>query len=400
MRILTVCASPYLLTKLGRMNSCILRKLKEEGIEVASAVWHHDVSYFLPNNDGKYEFEKDNSVVCLLYPFHNYAEKNAPAVYDIIKDFNPDIVISIGDYTDTDFIFSIKALMPMSFKWISILAIDSMPINERRKEAFEFIDVAVVTSKMALEEIKKVSKVETVFSYFGTDHNIFKKDKKIFPEKDKLRVISCAKNSQSSGTASFIKGVAEANKINNHIIGYLHTNVSDRGDYDIPLLIERFDASESVILPDNFVGLNDGISDFELNKEYNKSDVIADLSVRSSTGLTVLEAMATGCIPLYTDVGAIGEIGKMLSNEDLNIQGNTYIGQFEEYYKIVSIEDFTEKLLKLYELKKDNVELFFNLNKESINISSLFSEDIFMKTIKDVIKRVGIIDRKVEVEIM
>ena len=400
MKILTVSASPYLLTKLGRMNSCILRRLNESGMEVASAVWHHDVSYFLPRDDGKYEFEKDGKIICPLYPFHNYPEKNAPAVYDIIKDFNPDIVISVGDYTDVDFIFSIKALMPFSFKWINVLTIDSMPINERRKEAFEFIDVVIVTNKMAFEEVKNISKVETILSYFGPDHNVFKKCEKIFPEKDKLRVINCAKNSQSSGTASFIKGVAEANRINKNIIGYLHTNISDRGDYDIPLLIERFNASESVILPDNFTGLNDGIVDSELNLEYNKSDIIADLSVRSSTGLTVLEAMGTGCIPLYTNIGAIGEIGNKLLNDNLSIKSNTYIGQFEEYYEIVSIGDFTEKLLKLYELKKDNAEIFSNLSRESIYISNLFSEDIFIKTIKDVVKRVGNVNRKIEVEII
>ena len=399
MRILTVSASPYLLTKLGRMNSCILRSLKNDGHDVSSAVWHHDVSYYLPNDDGKHEFEKDEKVICNIFPFYNFPEKNAPAVYDIIKEFNPDVVISIGDYTDTDFIFSIKALMPMSFKWISILTIDSMPINERRKDAFEFIDFAVVTNNMAFQEIKKISKVKTCIVNFGPN-NFFRKDDKIHPDKDKLRVISCVKNSQSSGIASFIKGVSEANKINNNILGYLHTNISDRGDYDIPLLIDRFNASESIFLPENFSSLNDGISDLDLNLEYNKSDVIADLSVRSATGLTVLEAMRTGCIPVCTNVGAIGEIGRFSCVDSFNIKSNTYIGQFEEYYEIASIDDFTEKLLKLYELKKDNNKLFCNLIEDSIKISNLFSENIFEERIKDIVKKVSNIDRKIEVEIM
>lgn len=399
MKVLTVGMSPYLLVHIGKINKSLICGLKKDGHVVASAVWHHDSSYFLPNDNGEHEFEQNGEVICRLYPFANYPEKNAPALYEIIKNFEPDVVISIGDYTDTDFIFSIKALMPNQFKWISILTIDSPPINEKRKEAFEFIDLAVVANKMALKEVKKISRVETRLIRFGPDHGIFYKDNDVIKEEANLRVMSCSKNSQASSTAVFMKSIVEANKIYNGITGYLHTNVSDRGDYDLDLLMNRFEAGNCVFLPDKFVSLNDGISDKDLNSEYNKSDIIVDLSVRSSTGLTVLEGMSTGCIPLTVDIGANGEVVGLI-DKSLIISSNTYIGQFEEYYEIPSPEDFTKKLIKLYELKRDNKDFVENLIRRSVDVSNQFSEEKFVEGIKDVLKNISIIDRKVEVEIL
>jgi len=386
------------------MNSAILRGLKEEGHEVSSAVWHHDISYFLPNDQGNYEFEEDGNVVCQIHPFHNIPQKNGPELYDIIKDFNPELVISIGDYTDTDFIFSVKSLMPNQFKWISILTIDTCPINERRKDAFEFIDYAIVTNKMALEEVKKISNVDVAYIPFGKNEKFNRVDD-CFSPKDQFRVINCSKNSQASSTAAFIKAVVIANSVHPEIKGYLHTNITDRGDYDIDLLMERYDAHDIVELPEKSVSLNDGIPDDSLNMEYNRSDVVVDASVRSATGLVVLEAMGAGCIPLVTNVGAIGEIGYLLAKDlaedfDFYIGSNMYIGQFEEYYEVICFKSLTEKIISLYKTKRDNPARFDDYSLKAIAVSGLFSENNFVNEIKDIVKNVGKIDRKIDLEIL
>ena len=400
MKILTVSASPYLLTKLGRMNSAVLIGLQNSGHEVSSAVWHHDISYFLPNEQGDYEFEKDGKIICKIHPFSNIPNKNGPAIYDIIKDFEPELVISIGDYTDTDFIFSVKSLMPRQFKWISILTMNTIPVNERRKDAFKFIDYAAVTNQMSLQEVKRISNVDVQLSPFGPNENFYHIDKSS-TESEEFRVMNCSKNSQASSTAVFIKSVVDAHKIHPAIKGYLHSNISDRGDYDIDLLMDRFNAHDIIELPDNFTSLNDGISDEKLNIAYNKSDVIVDVSVRAATGLCLLEGMVTGCVPLVTNVGALGEIvGLLKDSKRFCVNSNMYIGQFEEYYEIVSPVSLTEKIIDLYKMKKNRPDDFHNCSMNAMNIAKLFSENSFVNEIKDIVEKIGTIDRKIDLEIL
>ena len=70
MKILTVSASPYLLTKLGKLNRSILRSFPDD--EVGSAVWHHDPTYFMPEVDEneipRFYYEEDDKKICELSP--------------------------------------------------------------------------------------------------------------------------------------------------------------------------------------------------------------------------------------------------------------------------------------------------------------------------------------------
>jgi hypothetical protein len=58
MKILTVSSSPYLLTKLGKINSDILVYLKDKGHEISSLVWHLDPSWFfsMKNSEESYRY--------------------------------------------------------------------------------------------------------------------------------------------------------------------------------------------------------------------------------------------------------------------------------------------------------------------------------------------------------
>jgi glycosyltransferase involved in cell wall biosynthesis len=402
MKVLTVSSSPYLLTKLGRMNSSILCYLNKNGYEVGSAVFHNDPAWFVPGNDGIVKFEKNNQFICNLYPFLNLAEKSSVQVYEIMKKFQPDIVITMGDYQEVDFLFAIKALHPNLFKWINILTIDAYPINNSRKDAFKYMDYVLTTTKLGLTEVTRLTSVAVEHLPFGVDSNVFY-DTGVGRLEDRLDVFGCGKNSQTSNPAAFIKGLLDANKIEKDINGYLHTNISDLGDYDLFNLRDRYRKGclGNVEFPTLFVGLNDGVNDSELNYKYNTSDVIVDVSVRSSTALSLLEGMSTGCIPVGTRVGAIKEVISMMPKEyQFFVRSNTYVSNLDEEYEIVSSEDLSSILLKIYQLKKKDLNKFGVIREISRSVAKKFDVNGFLVKIKDIIEKTKNLKKNLVVEIM
>jgi glycosyltransferase involved in cell wall biosynthesis len=406
MKILTVSASPYLLTKLGKMNGDILSYLKSQEYEVSSCVWHFDPSWFAAmGQDDVFKYEKNGEYICDLFPFVNHPEMAVVQVYEVIKKVKPDIVISIGDYQDTSFIFAIKSLYPKSFKWMNILTIDALPINENQYESFPFMDCIVSTTQEGRDAVCSINNNCHYISY-GPDHDsFFYKGKE--REEGCLRVICCGKNSEASNIAIVMKATHDVNSLyfekpSNKITTYFHTNYGDKGEYDLSILRKRFDTKNIIKFPEKFVGLNDGISEIELNEEYNKADAIIDISVRSATGLTVLEAMSTGCIPIVTGVGALKEIikGKKIG---FVVSSNLYIGGNEEYFEIASVEYLTEILYKLYNMKKQNIEEIKGMREKCIEESKRYCNKKFVREIegllkdlknKEVVLKIDIFDKK------
>lgn len=382
MKILTVGASPYLLTKLGKMNRDILCYFKDQGHQVGGAVWHLDVSWFSPDKEGRFFFEQDGKTICDLFPFAYLVDQSSAQMYEIMKKFQPDVVISIGNYYEVAGIYPIKSMYPHLFSWIGIFTIDALPINENMKEIFEHVDYSFVTTRRAHEEIKKIVCNDSEYCPYGPDHEHF------YPiiglRDDNLRVMSASKNSQAANLGCFIKGVAESEE---GISGYLHSNIYDIGDYDIHLLIDRFGAEGKIKLPERFVGMNDGYCLEEMNIEYNKSDVIVDVSVKSSTGLSVLEAMSTGCVPVCSAAGALEEIlDEMPAEYKFVVPSYDFVGEKEEYFSVAFIEGLTKILNNLYYIKTAEPDKFAEMSKKCIEVAKKFSNKNLLKKVEEIIK--------------
>ncbi len=398
MRVLTVGESPYLLTKLGKMNSSLLIKLKEDGHEISSAVWNLDISWFISDEEGNYQYDVGSETICSLFPFINNTEQSSTQLYEIMKRFRPDVVISIGGYKDSICVAPIKSLHPNLFSWIGIFAIDALPINENKTDIFNNVDFAICTTRRGKDEICKIiGENSCCYLPFGPDKEIFFEDRKT--TKDTLNVICCSKNSQSSNIPCFLQAVAEASKIEPKISGYLHTNLYDVGDYDLHLLIDRFKAENNIKLPNRFVGLNDGFSNEEMRDLYNQADIVVDVSVKSSTGLSVLEGMATGCIPVCTNTLSIGEILNLIKDNKINIiPSYNFIGEDEENFVVGSVEGLRDILLELYRVKNKDLSFFERKKKESIEIVKGFSKSFFVEKVVKMIKDETIKQSKVTIE--
>jgi glycosyltransferase involved in cell wall biosynthesis len=375
MKILAVSVSPYLLVRSGRLCADILSFLAQKKYEVAAAVDQHDVTWFAPDADNRFFF-KD---VCEIFPFNNRNPKTAsPQLYEIVSKYNPDVVLSIGsDYNEVDALFAIKSLNPDMFKWIHILTLDAIPIKDTYYDLFSKIDYMISTNQIGMDETDIFPNLQKEKCLVGVNPEIFN----FSPQKennDTLKILCCGKNSQATGIGSLIKA---SQNLNNCEI-YCNLVEVNLGDYDLELLKKRYDKNNIIKFPEKYVGLNDGFSDIEMNEIYNNSDIFVDVSVRSATGMCLLEALSAGCVPITTKIGALKEIIELLPRElQFFVESNTYIGNFEEEYQIVDPNSIIENIEKIRKLK-ENKEGFLEIKHKIVEVVKTITRNNFLREIE------------------
>ena len=389
MKVLIVGESPYNLTSNGRMCSDVIEGYLNDGEEVGCAAWAYDKSWYLPDEDG-YWYEKEGKRLCRLFPFVNAPDKSSPQVYDIMKSFQPDIVITIGDFDTTCFVFSIKALYPDFFKWVAIMPISAGPIDKRFFEAFSYMDVVIVTNSDAKRFVQEVSPVQCELIHYGPDENVFYRADIENDDKD-LNVIYVTQNTDRSNIGNFICGVNRANNIlfssgksSGSIKARLHTNLYDKGFYDVRSLVNEYGQGK-ITLPELFVSINDGIPNEKMADFYRNSDIVIDCSADSATGLTLLEGIKCGCVPVGTYVGAAKDMFlSMGDNGDFHkLKGIDFIGREEKIHKIISQEELAENLLYWYyektsSLWKEKREDIYDVTRDYLSIK-------FLEKVKDIV---------------
>lgn len=390
MKILTVGFSPYFLTSLGQINSDILRCLKKEGYEIFSAVWNLNLSWHFPKDDGTFVYEKDEEEVCRIFPISRNQQKCTTQLYDIVKSVKPDVVLSICDYQDLSSIYAIKNLDNDLFKWILYCIADNLPVNEKFYEAFELADLLLTSTKRASEEIANFSKKDCFYLPYGPENSNF------LPQKTKNsidKIVCSSKNIQSSNLSAIIR----ASSLVENTEFYLHTNHSDAGENDLAILLQRY--GKNIKLPDKFVSLDDGIPKEELFEIYYKSDIILDVSVGSATGISILEAMSCGCIPVVAKTVALSEILEEIPEEyRFFVDGVSYIGDNEEEFFVVSHKDLAKKIKNILDIKEKKPKEFEKIRSICMNRAKKFSKNEFDKKIVKFLKELENKGRILKVE--
>jgi len=395
MRILTIGASPYLLTNLGKLHSDVIKYFKKAGHFVGSAVWHLDTTWFMGDEQNQFFYE-NNDNKSELFPFVNMVEQSATMIYEIMKKFQPDIVISMGDYEEHTCISPVRTLYPQLFKWIGIFALDALPVNQNEKEIIEGVDYAIATTKFGQKELARFIGEDSKYLPYGPNKKIFK-DLQISKNENILKIINCSKNSQSANLGCFLQACSMYK--NEDISTYLHTNIYDVGDYDIHLLLDRWGIEEDILLPERYVGLNDGYEEAEMNDIYNDCDVVVDVSVKSSIGISILEGMTSGCIPVCTDVGAIGEVVHQLPEDcKFFVPSYEFLGKKEESYFIASHRGLSDKITELYNIKIDDIDRFNYIRKKCIEIASKYNNENFVLGLEKIVEEAAENNSKITIE--
>lgn len=394
MKILTVGASPYLLVRNGRMHADVIRRLRAEGHEVTGAAWHHDEGYYLPDDVGVSYFEdtETGEKLCRLFPFLPTSKSADAILYEIMKKVQPDLVISMGDYKEVDFIYSIKAMYPNLFKWIAIFPFDCLWVNEHHRERIEYADYVISTSGFGWANVSNLCNIEGEFIPYGPDPNKFQYQTK--PKNEHPVYMISSQNSQTSNIGAFIRSMAQVKDIltlsGEQAIGRVHTNFYDPGDYDLELLVRRHKA-DNVILPDYFCSIKDGPNDADFAAMYSSADFFVETSVKSATALTMLESMMMGCVPMGMNAGRVGEILSLMPAEyQLIVPYETFLGAHEEEYSVISTDGLAEKVL---ESKKDIFEDRSKYEAASLaarKVAEQFSNINFLNNLVLTIGRVSI----------
>lgn len=401
MKIMTISASPYLLVRNAKINSAVLKYLKSIGHDVSSACWHHDEGYFLPEaNSGQYEYEDDGSKICDLYPFIVHPEHSASQVYEIMKKVAPNVVITIGDHKETNFMYAIRSMYPV-FKWISIVTIDAHNISESNFEFLNYADAVICLSKFSYDQLSRKVKQPLFMIPFGPDHSQFYINKLRNYQSDKMRILCTSKNALSNNLGNLIKAVSG---LKEYVDLYLHSNIYDVGEYDIYNLIDIYNAT-NVILPEEYVSIKDGVSTHKMNDLYNSFDAIIDCSARSSTALSVLEAMSCGCLPIVSSYAALGEVvGGIIGSADacyrdcFMIDSFCYIGRMEEEFSICTVEGITNSILNMYSRIVRNGNIFKNVSEKCVEEAKKYDKFIFLKKLENAINQVISSESKIYVD--
>jgi len=360
-RILTVGNSPYNNTSSSVVHADLLKFLKDSEHDISAAVWHHVSSYYMFDENEQYWFEDGEERICELTILPAETSKVA-VLYEHMKVFQPDVVISIGDYHEIDFIHAIKRMYPHLFKWLGILTVSSFPIKQTYKESLDYLDYVFCTSEGGLESLRSLTDVPCECQHFYPQREILGSGEL----SDCFNVVACLKNSQQSNLGIFLIVAAGIGENNSNIKFYVHTNVDDDGDYDLDYMKDGF--PENLVFPDKFVSFYDGIPQKELMQKFAEADVFVDCSMTAATGLSAFEAMSQACIPLLSDTGAHIDLMNSISLSEhtsfypyFKLEAIEFLGEREGILNIVSQTELYNKIIKAYKLWKESPLLCMKL---------------------------------------
>lgn len=355
MNIMTLGLSPYLYLSDGRIHGMIIEHLFRKGYSVASIGRGYDVSYFLPEKDENgnlvYYYKFDNYKVPIV-PF-NVTEDPGVGIYEILKIFHPEMLVTIGDYNDYLYMKAVKMFYEKPLKWLAICTNYSYPINEKNVELLDDMDGILCTSEFSFNLLSKLFKRDEIsLSHVGCDRPSSVVNGR---DPDKFRVMMSSKNLQADNLPMMMEAIRDIREEVPNLELYLHTNVYDQGDFDLHLLKDRFDPEgEFIYFPEKYVSMNDGYSEEEFLRELSRSDIFASLSVNSPTGLSIFDAISAGCVPLMSKVGShvdiarhLGEISPEFERNDFLVPCIEVMLRGEVYANICKPDSLREKLLIL-----------------------------------------------------
>lgn len=384
MKIVTLGMSPYIYLSHAKIHSLILKDLFFSHHQVACIATGHDTTYFLPeldkDNHPRYYYQFDQHKVPLV-PL-NHTKDPAIHVYEILKVFSPDIILTIGDFNDHLYIKAVKMFLDNPIKWLAVLVNYSYPINEKNKEIIQDLDGIICTNSFTFKMFQPhLSTKQIKLSYVGSTKNETEKS-----QHSGFKVMVCGKNTQGDNLPLIMQALSEINLPDINL--YLHTNMFDQGDYDLNLLKERFDPQGLFIsFPDKYVSLIDGYPENEYLEKLLNTDIFINLSVNSASAISVFESLACGCWPLMSNTACHKDIAHLIAKNNPQFESDEFLVNCtewmvrgENYINIPHPQDFKEKIKNLHDKKKGGSTLNYQELLNTCNHSS------FLKDVRNMIE--------------
>ena len=107
MKVLTIsdCPSPLVRSGLSRVHRKVIDACLDANYKVIAGSWFCD-----PN---KHFYRSVN-----IIPLRKDTKKSLIDIYEVIRQYEPDVVVTIGDYWDFIYMKALKIKMPNKFRWI------------------------------------------------------------------------------------------------------------------------------------------------------------------------------------------------------------------------------------------------------------------------------------------
>lgn len=380
MKIMTLGLSPYLYLSDGRIHAEVLEHLFLSNYSVAAIGLNHDTGYFLPKQNEKgepvyyYEFDKHQIP---LVPF-NCVQDQAIGIHEIFKVFEPDMIVTIGDFNSLLYMKAVKVFNEKPVQWLAILTNHSYPINEHNVELIDDMDGILCTNSSSFNMFRDLYKRDHINMIYVGGCEV-----KAQPVRnDNFRIIVTSKNTQSDNIPMIMEVASSLRTEIPELQLYLHTNVYDKGDFDLLLLKARFDPQDEFIsFPDKYVSMNEAYSQEDFQRELARSDMFISVASNAPTGMAAIDAIACGCVPLLSNIGAHKDIAKELAEispkfkrDDFLVPCIEIMTRGEVYASLCKPESLGERILNLHEkLKKGGHRISFHAFIESYDRRSFLN---------------------------
>jgi len=303
MKIIIISHTPYMQTDNGIISKIVIDKLYNN-FDISCIGFNHNIDIF-SNKDGEYYYEDK----CKIYPINeNISNESVLEIFTIINAIKPDIVISIGDTFESEYIYAIKNLSSYSFKHINILLIDSFrnDFHDKNIKNINLSDKIIVTNLWA-ENYLNSKDINSEFLSVDTK-DIFYKE---VENKNAKILLKCLNDSYNN-----IIPILEL--LNEYFKGNVTCVLNeDRADYSVSSLKEKY---KNVKFYNKYISIYDGLLDNDINDLYNNHDIFINLASKDSSAISAREAMKAGCLTVLID-NPSNAIDKSVDNIKYNFNG-------------------------------------------------------------------------------
>jgi glycosyltransferase involved in cell wall biosynthesis len=338
-----------------------------------------------------------------IYPsyLHLFGKDVLPYV---IEDFEPDTMITLGDYWMLNYLTAEpfrNKLREKNIKWIWYIPIDSEMIPPHFMPLLKSPDVLVTMAKFAHEMAKKEG-INNVYIPHGVDLSLYRRESD--EEREKCReeegyngkfVIGCVnRNQDRKQLPRLVEAFAKFAKDKDDVILHFHCDPYDVANLaagynndSYPLLVNaigHFGVAEKVHFSRQMRSFINGANFDEMRKIYNLFNITASSTSGEGFGLSTIESIACGVPIVITDYTSSKELVLNGGNNNgLLVDVKTCMfGGYGTMRAIVDIDDMVAKFQYLY----DHPEEVKKMSDNCLNFAKQYAWSKIIPMWKEVIE--------------